>query len=79
MTEASDAPKPTPLQNPDLSGLAEFVKSGVAEVAKGKGGFKDFDHLIFESALEAVYGPEIWTWWNDQYVRGAADFAAAVN
>jgi hypothetical protein len=25
---------------------------------------EDSDHYLWESAMEAVYGPSIWKWWN---------------
>ena len=61
---------PVPLAEPDFSKLAEYVKSGVNEVATKEGwGHKDFSHYIFEHAMEAVYGPGIWKWWNENNGR----------
>lgn len=26
---------------------------------------KDFQHYVFEEVLEAIYGKDIWGWWNE--------------
>ena len=55
---------PTPLTNPDFTGLVKMVTTEVKELAKPDGYSKDFKHYVFESVLEAIYGKNIWDWWN---------------
>lgn len=55
---------PPPIPAPDWDPLTKYVRESVERVADGKGEPKDFEHWIFEHAMEAVYGKEIWKWWN---------------
>jgi hypothetical protein len=55
---------PTPLANPDFSHLVKMVTTEVKELAKPDGYSKDFSHYIFEEVLTAIYGKNIWEWWN---------------
>lgn len=57
---------PTPLANPDFTGLTRMIVEGIREVAETNYKNEDFDHYVFEAALEAVYGKTIWTWWNNR-------------
>lgn len=56
---------PNPLPNPDFSKLHQMVINGVQSVSENDGyAGKDFRYYLFETALEAVYGSDIWKWWN---------------
>jgi hypothetical protein len=55
---------PKPLENIDWVPLTNYLHHGVQSVADGDGTPKDFEHWIFETAMETVYGPDIWKWWN---------------
>jgi len=53
---------PTPLGTPYWGRLIEYCLSGIDEAARVGYIDKNFDHWVYEAALEAVFGPEIWTW-----------------
>jgi len=57
---------PKPLQNPDFTELITMVTHGINSLAKNGYPGKDFDHYVYENALEAVYGKEIWDWINNR-------------
>lgn len=46
-----------PLANPDFSNLRETVIDGVNTAIENKYKDDDFKQWVFESAMEAVYGP----------------------
>jgi hypothetical protein len=56
----------------DWTKLTRYVTSSVEELAK-PGGYvpKDFEHWVFESVIETIYGKPFWLWWNN----GPADRA----
>lgn len=55
-----------PLENPDFSSLRDAVLEGVVKAIQGDGfDGDDFPHTVFEAALEAVYGPDVWDWFNN--------------
>lgn len=55
---------PTPKPDPDFTHTVALIKSNVEKVAVDGMAYKDFRHYVFEVAMEAVYGPDIWKWWN---------------
>lgn len=60
-------PPPT-LTNPDWSKLTKYVTETVEkltrpEVTRRVTG-KDFEHWIFETVMETIYGKDFWAWWN---------------
>jgi hypothetical protein len=57
--------RPDALLVPDWSSLHKYVQSAVEQVHEDAYVPKDFEHYCFEMALEAVYGEDIWKWWND--------------
>ena len=57
---------PEPLATPDFSVVSEMVLRAVSELADPKDPDRlewehdDFEHYVFEAAVEAVYGRAIW-------------------
>lgn len=57
---------PRKLEKPDFSKLIEHLEGGIESAIQNDGyPGKDFAHYTFEAAMEAVYGPNVWDWWND--------------
>ncbi len=46
--------------------LKDYMQESIARIASGKGEPKDFKHWIFEIAMEAMYGKDIWNWYNER-------------
>ena len=57
--------KPKPKSNVDWSELKEFVVAGITHLADHGYQPKDFEHYIYEQALESIYGEKIWDWINE--------------
>lgn len=56
---------PQQLTNPDIDSLKKVLYNGVQSVIDNEGySGKDFEHYVFEAAMEAFYGHDIWKWWN---------------
>lgn len=51
---------------PDFSKLAKYVRECAEGLAEDGYPGKDYEHYCFELALEAVYGKNVWKWWNAQ-------------
>ena len=56
---------PKPLNDIDWGTLESIITQEIAYVAKERCSSKDFEHYVFETALETVYGPDIWDWYNE--------------
>lgn len=52
--------------SPDFSRLTSIIKAGIVEAANTGRPPKDFEHYIFEEAIEAIYGKDFWDWWNNK-------------
>lgn len=65
--EGNKVPQPLPLEQMNWQPLVAYVQSSVQEVAEEEGEPKDFEHWIFESVMETIYGKDIWKWWNNQF------------
>lgn len=48
-----------PLKNPDFSGLIAICKSHIKELGTDEENDDD-EHYIYEAALEAIYGNNVW-------------------
>jgi len=59
-------PPPKPLEKPDFKKLVRVVIDGVDEAHEEKYENDDFEHFVYEAAVEAVYGKGFWTWRNKQ-------------
>jgi len=57
--------KPKPLENPDFSGLKRQVEEHLDSIAN-KTDREDDDHYIYEAAVTAVFGNDVWTYINKQ-------------
>lgn len=60
---------PKPLENPDFSFLSEQCKAHILEMTSidyCEDNCSDNAHYIYEAAMQAVYGKDIWTWINKQ-------------
>lgn len=57
---------PTPLDNPDFTKLRAMVIAGVDETVKDQHEDDDFEHYVYEAAMEAVFGKGFWEWRNKQ-------------
>lgn len=59
--------KPTANENPNFQKLIELCKNYVNDIESGKTGEdSDYDGYIYESALEAVFGDDVWVWLKDR-------------
>lgn len=57
--------KPQPLQNPDFSELITLCQYHLNSIEKnGPNDDSDKEHYIYETALEAVFGQDVWQWIN---------------
>ena len=56
---------PKPLDNPDFSGLTRMVLKETEYLVKNGYPSKDFEHYVYESVMEAVYGGTYWKWRNN--------------
>ena len=64
--------KPPPVSdNMNWLPLIDYVKSSIDEIAAApeeeRYEPKDFEHWIFETVMETIYGKDIWVWWNKQF------------
>lgn len=61
-----DKQRPKPLESPNFKNLIELVEKSIPEYLENGHVDDDFDHYVFEAAMEAIYGKNIWKWWNKQ-------------
>ena len=47
----------------NIKPLQEFLRESIAALERGER-VKDFEHLVFEAALTAFFGPECWIEYN---------------
>ena len=45
--------------------LVQVIEDGIQGIVENGFPGKDFDHYVFEQALECVFGKDIWKWWNE--------------
>jgi len=56
-------PKPDPHFPPDTHNLVHLIVQEGVPFLEAKGRWpKDFEHHVYEAAIEAIYGPEFWPW-----------------
>lgn len=58
-----EAKAPAPLDVPNFDRITVEVKEYIASIERGEEP-KDIEHWLYESAIEAVFGPKIWNWIN---------------
>lgn len=51
------------MYNEDYSSLIVYISNSISELQAGKT-VKDFEHNVFQLALEAIYGKDCWDWFN---------------
>ena len=56
--------KPQPVANPDWSTVQRYCQEQVDTIFQGKYVDSDSDHYIYEAAMEAVFGRNVWSWIN---------------
>jgi hypothetical protein len=57
---------PIPIAQPDFTELAKIVTGGVRQSIKDKYEDDDFQHYVYEAAMEAIYGPDYFKWRNSR-------------
>lgn len=58
---------PTPLPNPDFSKLIELAQQHAAEAPDAtEEEIAGWDEVIYDAAMEAIYGPDFFDWLNEQ-------------
>jgi len=61
--------KPIQVDNPDFTDLIEAAQEYVEYIDSEdyhEDGLSDYENQIFETAMEAVFGPKIWDWLNER-------------
>lgn len=53
---------PEPRQYPDFTALIQTMKDGMAQTIKDGYENDDFQHYVYEAAIEGLYGPQYWDW-----------------
>ena len=48
----------------DWKPLTTYIKNGISMMKTECCMPKDFEHYIFEAVMEAVYGKNVWKWYN---------------
>jgi len=61
--QAAENPMPTPKPVPDFKNLVVMCQEHIQEIAVGNNN-NDTEHYIYEAAINAVYGDEVWKWIN---------------
>ena len=56
--------KPNQLNEISLAKLRAVCQQYIDHIATGGSEDNDYDHYIFESALEAIFGPDVWDFIN---------------
>ena len=54
--------KPKPISNPDWIHVETLCQEYVDMLFRGGKDYGDFDDYIFEAAIEAVFGKDVWSW-----------------
>lgn len=55
---------PVPIENPDFSSLIETCKSVMLGIEKNGCMDDDDDHYVYEAAMMAIYGKDVWVYIN---------------
>ncbi len=53
---------PKPLENPDWSGVIRSCQDRLKEYVEGTNEDSDLPHYVYEAAMAAVFGPDVWKW-----------------
>ena len=55
---------PKPVENPDWTEVKKMCQEVISQLAKDGWRDEDLKHYIYESAMEAVFGKDVFTWMN---------------
>jgi len=55
---------PKPIENPDWSGVIQNCQERLKEYVEGAQTDSDLPHYVYEAAMSAVFGPDVWDWLN---------------
>jgi len=58
-------PTPLAIDQQDFTALRKLTASWIEEVKTGEVD-ENLEHYIYEAAMEAIYGPDVWKWVNEQ-------------
>lgn len=60
--------RPKPLANPDFSAVIKLCQALIDELAEADSccDMSDNDHYIYEAAMQAVFGKDVWLWINER-------------
>ena len=58
---------PKPLKKINWKMLIALAQEGVGSVAGTGNPGKDFEEYMFQQAMECIFGPDVWKWWNKYY------------
>lgn len=59
-----------PLPTPDYTRLQEYILIGHNDLLEYGSEPKDFEHFVYERAMEAIFGRGYWEWYNDNVEEG---------
>lgn len=55
---------PVPLRTPNYGPLYDYIVAGISEAIESGREDGDFEHYVYEAALEAIYGKDFFKKWN---------------
>ena len=64
--EREEKERPKPVANPDWSHVQQLCEENIEHLAAHGYEPKDMDHYIYEAAIEAVFGKNVWVWINER-------------
>lgn len=56
--------RPKPVVNPDWSKLIRTCDDVIKECERGEHEDSDLPHYVYEEAMRAIYGPDVFKWMN---------------
>lgn len=56
--------RPDRIIHANWTSVANYVQDAIHALDRGDDLPKDFEHFLMETVLEAMYGKDIWIWWN---------------
>jgi len=71
--EVKQEPAPKQSQSFNFEPLQDICQEYIDSVEKDGYANEDFDHYIFETALECIFGKEVWSWVNKKLKLGKGD------
>ena len=62
------AKMPKPLVEPNFEKLIELCNDTLKQISDGDSTDNDYEYYIYEEAMQAIYGVDIFDWINDQII-----------